>query len=205
MKTSSVFAAAAVASLVAVTAGPVDAGRFEFRPADESNSVEFVSKAPMETVIGKTGQVTGHVVLDPAALADSIEISATVSLATLDTGIELRNQHMRENHLETDKFPAATFEGARVVAGAGAALAAGKTQPVEIEGDFQVHGVTKTIRVPVDLTWTPASGDRPESLRSVARFNVKLSDYGIKRPQFLVMKLDEVQHVTFDVTAFAAP
>ena len=57
----------------------------------------------------------------------------------------------------------------------------------------------------MDLTWTPASGANPESLRAVTRFDVKLSDYDIKRPQFLVMKLDEVQHVTFDVTAYAAP
>jgi len=201
----SLAAAVVAAFLVAGTARPASAARFEFPANEKSNSIQFVSRAPAETVTGKTNQLSGHVVLDPSAVGDSIEISIDVPLTTLDTGMALRNQHMRENHLETDKFPTATFRGAHVVKGAGTVLAAGQTQSVEIEGEFQVHGVTKTIHVPVELTWTPASGDKHESLRSVARFDVKLSEYDIKRPQFLVMKLDEVQHVTFDVTAYAAP
>ncbi|MBK9304990.1 MAG: YceI family protein [bacterium] len=38
-----------------------------------------------------------------------------VDLAALDTGIGLRNRHMRENHLETDRFPQAVFRGARIL------------------------------------------------------------------------------------------
>lgn len=185
--------------------GSAAAARFEFRPDEGSNSIEFVSKAPMETVTGKTSQLAGFVALDPAQVADSIAVSIDVPLASLDTGIELRNQHMRENHLETDRYPTATFRGAAVVSGAGKALEAGRTETIEIQGDFQVHGVTRTIRVPVDLTWTPAGDGHGGALRTVARFQLKLADYDIKRPSFLVMKLDEVQRVTFDVKAFASP
>ena len=32
-------------------------------------------------------------------------------------------------------------------------------------------------------------------------FDVKLADYEISRPKFLIMKLDEVQHVTVALTA----
>jgi len=208
MKTGTAARAAVfVAALFAAAGYRAPAGaesqRFAFRPGDKSSSVEFLSKAPMETFSGRTNQVTGYVVLDPAGVADTIEVDAEVPLATLDTGIEMRNQHMREEHLETDHYPTAVFRGGRVVSGSGP-LEPGKAATMTIAGTFDLHGVTKTIEVPVNLTWTPGSAGGPATLRTVAKFDVKLADYNIKRPSFLVMKLDEVQHITFDVTAIAA-
>jgi polyisoprenoid-binding protein YceI len=194
---------AVVAGLLSLAPHPALAARFEMKTGEKTNRIEFESKAPMETFSGKTSQVSGHVVLDPASIGDSIEVYVEVPVATLDTGIELRNQHMCENHLETEKFPNAIFRGAKLTAGNGSALEAGKTVRVEVEGTFEVHGVTKPLRVPVDLTFTPGAGGG--TLRTVARFQVKLADYEIKRPSFLVMKLDEVQRITFDVTAHASP
>ena len=40
-------------------------------------------------------------------------LALTVRLDTLDTGIALRNKHMKETYLETDKFPEARLEVAR--------------------------------------------------------------------------------------------
>ena len=38
-----------------------------------------------------------------------------VEMADLDTGIDKRNRDMRENHLETDLYPTARFEGANPI------------------------------------------------------------------------------------------
>jgi hypothetical protein len=43
------------------------------------------------------------------------------------------------------------------------------------------------------------------ALHVVTHFKIKLPDYSIPRPQFLVMKLDEVQSVTVDLTARPKP
>src|SRR5690606_23312653 len=94
-------------------AGVASAARYEIVPGDP-NEVTFVSKAPLETFDGSTKQIRGRIEIDPQALGDSITVEVSVDLASLDTGIELRNQHMRENHLHTEKHPEAVFRGAHL-------------------------------------------------------------------------------------------
>ena len=43
------------------------------------------------------------------------------------------------------------------------------------------------------------STESGQEIHVVARFEIKLSDYEIPRPQFLIMKLDEVQRITVDI------
>lgn len=164
-----------------------------------SNFVEFVSKAPVETVTGKTQQITGRIDADPSALGDSIEVVIEVDLASLDTGIGLRNRHMRENHLHTDRYPKAVFRGGRISGASHQTVETGRATTFRIAGDFELHGVRRRIEAPVEATLRPDG-----SLRAVVRFEVRLPDYDIPRPQFLVMRLDELQRITLDVTARAA-
>ena len=88
---------------------------FTVATGDEACEVKFTSKAAMESFDGKTRMISGRVTLDPAALGDSLVIAMDVDMTTLDTGIALRNRHMRENHLHTEQFPTATFAGAKIV------------------------------------------------------------------------------------------
>lgn len=177
---------------------PALATKFEINPGDES-LVKFTSKAPGETFDGKTRAVVGAIDVDPQALGDSLTIAVSVEMATLDTGIALRNRHMCENHLHTAKFPCATFEGAKILEGGGAALVAGEKHRVTLTGRLTLHGVTKEVTLPVDLTWDGAG-----ALRVASEFSVALPDYEIPRPQFLMMKLSEVQRVSVSVVATQA-
>jgi len=169
---------------------------FQILPGAKGNQISFVSKAPLETVEGKTDRVTGSVAVDPADLAAGCHVEVRVDLASLDTGIGKRNQHMRENHLETDRFPEAVFL-ADSLSEAPAALAPDTPAAFTLIGDFSLHGVTKQIAVPVTVVLS-ADG---RALAVSAAFAVKLADYSIARPQFLVMKLDELQRVNVALTA----
>ena len=169
----------------------------EFRVVDqaEGNLVKFESKATLESFDGTTSSVWGSVTLDPQSLGEPFEIEIEVDLRTLDTGISMRNRHMRENHLETDEFPMAGFEGAEIIEGAGADLTTGGTHEVLIEGRLEIHGVARTIQVPLELTLEGTN------LHIVSRFGVALSDHDIERPKFLMLRLGDVQQVTVDVVA----
>jgi polyisoprenoid-binding protein YceI len=198
-------AALAATGLVLVwlaAAGPARAASetFVIQPGEETNLIRFDSKATMESFYGVTRQVSGQVTLDPQALGDSIGVSVEVDLSTLDTGIGLRNQHMRENHLETDKYPKAVFHGGKVYDPSARRLTAGEPVTFEIEGTFDLHGVTRPLRSLVQMTLVEAEDGRP-GLRITTYFPVKLADYQISRPRFLLLKLNEVQDVTFHVTA----
>lgn len=171
---------------------------FEIAPGGKSQLVRFDSKAPAESFGGTTHTVRGTVRVDPTAIGDSLDVWVEVDLASLDTGIGMRNQHMRENHLHTDRFPVATFRGGKVTKLSKPSLAPGETATFDIAGTFDLHGVARAITVPVEMT---LEAGEPAALHVVTRFKVKLSDHQIPRPQFLVMKLDEVQAITFDVRA----
>jgi len=195
--------------LTAAVAPAAPAAEFAIRPGG-SNMVRFLSKAPLESVEGKTSAVTGRVVVDPEHLADSVTVQVEVDLASLDTGIDLRNQHMRDNHLETAKFPTAVFEGGRVRDATATRLLPGEKVTFNLDGQFTVHGVTRPITAAVEVVAIPdPTAEAAQSaalpaigeLKVTARFEVKLSDHQITRPQFLVMRLDEVQRITVELRA----
>jgi polyisoprenoid-binding protein YceI len=175
--------------------GSARAERWEITAGAEDVQVTFHSNAPMESFDGRTRQVRGHVQLDPADVSGALDLEVSVDMATLDTGISLRNRHMRENHLHTDRYPVATFGNATVVDGEGS-LEVGEDRTVTLEGTLDLHGEARTMRVPVTFT-----RGEDGSLRVRSTFDVVLSDHGIPRPQFLMMKLGETQKVTVDLVA----
>lgn len=181
-----------------VIPGTAAAARFAVTPGHD-NKVVFTSKAQLESFQGKTDRIEGTIEADPAGLGDSATVSLEVDLASLDTGIDVRNRHMREKHLETAKYPKAVFKGAAVMGPAGARLEVGKPVPVEVEGTFALHGIERRLRTVVEVTLLDA-GAAPR-LKLHAHFQVSLTDYAISRPAFLFLKLSDVQEV--DVTAIA--
>jgi polyisoprenoid-binding protein YceI len=178
------------------------AGEFVVRPGGE-NKVVFVSKATVEGFEGKTKQLEGRLALDPANLGDTVSVHLEVDLASLDTGIAKRNQHMRENHLETAKYPKAVFDGIAVHGPAGARLEPGKPDTLDIEGTFTLHGVSRRLRIQVQATYDPKPGGARIAFHTT--FPVTLADYAISRPEFLFLKLAETQQVRVDGVAVAAP
>ena len=173
------------------------ATQFKITSGAEGNLVRFESKAPMESFDGSTKSISGTLALEPAAIDDSLDLFIEVDLASFDTGIKLRNQHMCENHFHTDKFPKSTFRGGKVVKGSGTSLRDGKEHEILLEGVLDLHGVKKTIQAPVKLTYSA----QPAAVRMSTTFMVKLSDYEIPRPQMLFMKLSEDQKVTVTLVA----
>ena len=173
------------------------ATQFKITPGAAGNLVRFESKAPMESFDGSTKSVSGTLVLEPTAIGDSLELFIEVDLASFDTGIKLRNQHMCENHFHTDKFPKSTFQGGKVLKGAGTSLLDGKEHEILLEGVLDLHGVKKAVQAPVKLTYSA----QPPTVRMSTTFMVKLSDFEIPRPQMLFMKLSEDQKVTATLVA----
>ena len=185
-------------ALLAALAGSAAAGTFGVRPGGDTKVV-FTSKAPVETFEGKTDQMQGTITVDPGAVGDSVTVHLEVDLASLDTGKKLRNKHMRENHLETDKYPKAVFDGATVHGAA--KIEPGKKSTFQVDGTFALHGVTRRLRATAEV-WLDASG---KWLGFVATFPVALPDYAIRRPEFLFMKLAEVQELKVSATASSVP
>ena len=193
-----------VLTVLALSAGVpaihAQATEFNIEPGKDKNLLVVTSKATLETFQGKTKQVSGSLSFDPADLGDSVTVRVEVDLASLDTGIPMRNKHMRENHLETKTYPKAVFEGGRILEASGHTLNPGETVHLRLSGRFALHGVTRTIEVPVEAVRVTDG-----TLQVTTQFDVPLADYKINRPAFLMMKLEPTQHVTVGVTGHPKP
>ena len=146
-----------LSSFLLLLLGPVPAvaATFVVVPGGE-NHVAFVSKAAMEKFEGKTRRLAGRIEVDPDRIGDSAQVHFEVDLTTLDTGIARRNQHMRDNHLETARFPKAVFDGVAILGSDAPALRPGAPTTLDVEGTFTLHGVSRRVRLRVETTFTAA-------------------------------------------------
>lgn len=168
--------------------------------------VKFESRAPLETIIGTTSQIRGEIKVDPENIIKEISARFEVDLASIKTGIEPRDQHMREQYLETDKYPKIIFTLDRILKASEKKLFDQKSVDVVAEGSFDLHGVQKKQQVNVKVTFLKESQATKarmpgDLIRIEATIPFKLSDYNVKRPQFVLLKLDDNIKVDIDVFA----
>ena len=167
------------------------AEKFFIAGAPETDSVVFESDAKLEFIEGTTNSIIGFIDFDPAKTQLPCGGHLRVDAKTLKTGIELRDEHMRERHLQTDQFPFIEFV-LKSVEGLSAQLEVGTVQKFQLSGDFTVHGTTKTITAPGTVQLATDNGpDKPKALVVTATFEIKLDDYGVPRPKMLLLKLAE--------------
>lgn len=150
----------------------------------ESGYVEFVSTAPLLEFKGISNQLTGLIDMDKS-LADFY-----VDLNTLDTGINLRNNHMRDSYLETDKYRFAEFTG-NLTQGFDPSVK--REQEVTVSGTFQIHGVERDIKV--SGTLKPVES----GLQLDASWTMLLEDYNIDKPQVVFYELASEQTVNISI------
>lgn len=146
--------------------------------------VEFVSSAPLLEFKGKSNHLTGMIDLDENL------IDFYVDLTTIDTGINLRNRHMRDSYLETDEFPFAEFTGSlnelydfdR----------SGK-QNVTATGVFIIHGVEQDMEISGTLEETN------DGMKLDASWTVLLDDHNIRKPRIVFYELADEQVVNISI------
>jgi len=103
--------------------------------------------------------------------------------------------------------PKGTFTLTRVKSASAAVLAPNVPVNIVAEGTFSLHGITKTIEVPVTLTYVPSGGPfstmRPcNFVRMTATFDIKLADYNVDRSgPVLMLQVGETARVTISALA----
>jgi len=183
----------------AATAGPLAGQEFHV-DRNRENRVRFVSDAPLDDFEGVTSRIDGFLFLAGEGLEGDSDLGASefyfeVDLASLDTGIGLRNRHMRDNYLETDTFPFATFSGRLIRLDQ---AEGGRFQAVT-RGMLGIHGLEREREI--ECTGE-ASGP---GLRVRCAFQVALSDHGIPIPKLMFMKINEVMELDLDFFLSPAP
>ena len=105
--------------------------------------------------VGRTGAVTGsfRLVPDGSGYVVRSGMRIDVDLTTLKSDEDRRDDHMRTMAIETDRFPTATFltTSDLVVPADGSSTA----RPL-MRGELTLHGVTRTVDVPVQARYDGA-------------------------------------------------
>jgi len=149
-----------------------------------SGSVEFLSVATVESFSGKSNSVNGQINLSNNTLDFFVDIN------TVTTGIKLRDEHMRENHLETEKYPFAEFSGNLSAIDPSVK----DTQIVVAKGDFTIRGKAKSMIINGKVLF------KGNVLFIKAEWDVRLADHDIPLPKFLFLKLSDTQKVSLIAT-----
>jgi polyisoprenoid-binding protein YceI len=139
------------------------------------------------TAVGRTDDVTGTMTIEGTSITG---VDIEVDLATLESDQDRRDNAIGDRGLEYERFPTATFKLTEPI-DVGEEPEAGETIEEDATGDFTLHGVTKSITVPLEAKWT---GERIEV---VASFDVALADYDIEPPTIpgRVLSVDETGKV----------
>jgi len=198
-----------LAMLAAASASAGEPLNFYVNDELKRDIVTFTSKAPMETVVGKTGEITGFIEVDPTDIAGPSRARLEVDLASLKTGIGLRDRHMREQYLEVEEYPIATFTLTGVKSASSNSLENNVPVDLTLVGDFNVHGVTRQVEVKATAVYIKESEDTSvrhpgDLLHITATFDVYLTQHNIKRPKFVILKLDDLQKIELDFFASTA-
>jgi polyisoprenoid-binding protein YceI/mono/diheme cytochrome c family protein len=171
---------------------PAAAGTWVVAPRPHGE-VTFKVEGPLDDVMGKTLSVSGTLELDEKDWARGKGV-VSVQLDALRTGIDQRDQDMRIEFLQTERYPYALLQVERIDRPSAATLAPGQTVQGEAVGSFEVHGVRRAIRIPVTLKLEDAT-----SLWVHGKFEVPFSDYAISRPTRLFLKLGDTADAEFNV------
>ncbi len=155
--------------------------------------VRFTVEGPLDDVVGETRAMSGNVTVDAKAWGGGKGVFA-VDLATLKTGIDQRDEDMRDEFLETRRFPYAILSIDSITQAAPAALAVGLTANAVGTGSFEVHGVRRAVSMPLKVKL-----DSESRLVAMGSFSVPFADYNISRPKRLFLKLGDTADVTFEV------
>ena len=130
---------------------------------------EKLASLPAQSdAVGRTSDVTGTVVIDGTTVSKA---ELTVDTTTLKSNENRRDNRIRSIGLQTDTFKTATFTLTKPIE-----LSATDTVSVEAAGDLTIHGVTKSVTIPI------AAKRNGDQLELVGSITFPFSDFEMEPP-----------------------
>ena len=122
---------------------------------------------------GRFNEFSGNIKMDETDISKS-NGEFRVKTSSVDTANEKRDQHLRSPDLFNAKqFPVMTFNSTKVSA------KPGQENALEVVGDFEMHGVKKSITVDIEITGKGKAQQGGELVGFETTFGIKRSEYGM--------------------------
>ncbi|MCB9378511.1 MAG: YceI family protein [Holophagales bacterium] len=179
MKSSRIALLTMFASILLLAAGSATAEERQLRLDPAQSEVAFDLPATGHDVHGIFVLSDGAVRFDPETGVAAGEIR--VDLAGGASGNGSRDRTMREDVLEAEKFPFATYRIERVAG----ELKEGGTSTLRLIGVLSVHGSEHPLEVDADVAL------RGEQVVADVTFPVPFVEWGMKDPSILFLRVDK--------------
>jgi len=121
---------------------------------------------------GRTDNVSATMKIDGTTISD---VTVTADLRDLTSDNSFRDGRIKSQGLESDRFPQAEFVLTSPVE-LNSVPAAGETVTAEASGDFTLHGVTRSVIIPLEGRWDGTQ------VQVVGHLPIAFADYGITAP-----------------------
>jgi polyisoprenoid-binding protein YceI len=176
------------------------AQRYVIQSGDSSvtyrvNEVLFNQGNRLNTAVGTTTAVRGEITVDRARPANSRIGTVTIDISQFKSDSQRRDNMIRQNWLESSKFPNAEFT-ATEIKGLPEAYQDGREVPVQITGNLKIRDVTKP------TTWTSTIKLDGTTLTVAGTTTIKMTDFGFDPPSILgVLKSENEARLEFRFVA----
>ncbi len=138
------------------------------------SSVQFRIRHLVGRTTGEFGEFAGTIVYDPAK-PEASRVEATIQTASINTANAQRDTHLKSpDFLNAAQFPTITFVSTKVTR---------QAEGLAVEGNLTLHGVTRTVVLPVQVLGLGTHPMPQMKGAAVAGFaastTVKRADFGV--------------------------
>ncbi len=120
------------------------------------------------------------------------EVELEIEGRSLDAQHQYANEEMKNRYLEVNRYPLIRFQSYRVGSEDHALVEAKK---VDVVGLLDLHGLSREIHIPISFR---TYGD---ILIARGKLRLKMSDFEIERPSFLLFRTRDVIELSLDIQA----
>ncbi len=152
-----------------------------------ATKIDWILVGNVHTVHGTFQLKQGAVTFDPANGSLSGEL--VVDTDSGDSGSAARDKRMKQEVLETKKFPEVRLKAAKLEG----VFVAGNASDVRLSGELRIHGASHEVSIPLQVTLNGAE------FRGKGKFVVPYVEWGMKDPSNFLFKVNKT--VEIDVEA----
>jgi polyisoprenoid-binding protein YceI len=194
-------AAAPTTAPAAPASAPAGAAPLTFQISQAASKATFRVREQLagrqlpNDAVGTTSDVTGQLSIRPdgAVVADASKIS--VNLRTLATDNRMRDDYIKQNTLQVNRFPTAEFVPTK---------AEGIPSPLPASGEhtFKLTGMMTMRGVQKEVTWDVTAKRNAGQLEGKATTAVKFGDFGMTPPRVAsVLSITDEIRLELDLVA----
>jgi polyisoprenoid-binding protein YceI len=151
------------------------------------------SETDIENFTGRTNKISGTVQFDSEAKTGSA--SLVIDGSSIDTGVALRNEHMRSaDWFNFDKNPEVKFVTTSIKNTSG--------DKYRVTGNLTLNGITKSLTSAATVRFTKANdvtkgiGYAGDVVAIVAKFKINITDFGAKHPAITAGRVNKILDAT---------